>query len=348
MDARRRDGVRKLSLVLMATAAFMIASLPLRAGETPAAGATTPIVIIPAGTNTTETPTDTGFTTAELRRLLAPFALYPDSLLAQLLPATAYPADIFLAGRWLDKNEAAVKKDDFSGADAQGWDPTVKALVRFPDIIKSLNTHLDSTSDLGDAFVNQPGEVAAVIQKLRREAQKAGSLKSTPQQTVTMEHWPGGNNAGMDYVVIAPTNPGVIYVPTYDPTTVYYEHDSDWVAGAVGFGAGIAVGVAVDNVWNWSRGWVYPPRWPGYPGYLPSFPGRRADQLQSGVSNSNINIGNDINIGAGNTRRWRPDAGKYRPGQITKPGLAGSNNPSKPGVANQPGGQDHPVGPDRL
>lgn len=262
-------------------------------------------------------PADTAFTQEELRKLLAPIALYPDALLAQLLPACAYPIDIVQAARWLDKNEAAVKKGDFSGADKQAWDPTVKALVRFPDVIKLLNNDLDLTTDLGDAFVNQPEDVADVIQQLRAEAQKGGSLKSTQQQTVTVQQ-----QGGSDYIVIQPTDPSVIYVPTYDPATVYYESTPGWVPGLVGFGAGILVGAAIDNVWDWGHGWVYPPRWPGYPGYRPG-----------GINNGNINIGNEINIGGGNnigngnigngnTRPWRPDNDRYRPGQGSKPGLA--------------------------
>lgn len=267
-------------------------------------------------------PADEAFTNEELRKLLAPFALYPDALLAQLLPACAYPIDIVQAARWLDKNEAAVKKDDFSGADKQGWDPTVKALVRFPDVIQKLNEDLDATTDLGDAFVNQPEDVANVIQELRAEAQKGGSLKSTPQQKVTVQQ-----QSGSDYIVIEPTDPEVIYVPTYDPATVYYDGTPGWVGGAIGFGVGIAVGAAIDNAWDWGRGWVYPPRWPGYPGYRPGYPGYRPP--------GNVNIGNDINIGGGdrtnigngnigngNTRPWRPDNDRYRPGQGSKPGLA--------------------------
>lgn len=276
-------------------------------------------------------PADEAFTNEELRKLLAPFALYPDALLAQLLPACAYPIDIVQAARWLDKNEAAVKKDDFSGADKQGWDPTVKALVRFPDVIQKLNEDLDATTDLGDAFVNQPEDVANVIQELRAEAEKGGSLKSSPQQTVTVQQ-----QGSSSYIVIEPTDPEVIYVPTYDPATVYYDGTPGWVSGAIGFGVGVAVGVAIDNAWDWGRGWVYPPRWPGYPGYRPGYPGYRPP--------GNVNIGNDItigggdrvnigngNIGNGNTRPWRPDNDRYRPGQGSKPGLADKVERKRPG-----------------
>ena len=127
---------------------------------------------------------DTVFTRAEIEPLVKPIALYPDPLLAQLLPASAYPLDIVQAARWMERNKAAVEKADFTAADAMTWDASVKALMRFPDLIKQMNENLDWTSDLGDAFVNQPTDIAAVIQDLRASAAKGGALTSTPQQKV--------------------------------------------------------------------------------------------------------------------------------------------------------------------
>lgn len=297
---------------------------------------------------------DQQFTREELVKLLGPIALYPDDLLAQLLPACAYPIEIVQASRWLEKNKAAVGKGDFSGLDAQSWDPAVKALARFPDGIAKLNADLDATSDIGDAFVNQPKDVADVIQALRQQAQKSGALQSTPQQKVIVE-----KQGETNYIVIEPAEPGVIYVPTYDANVVYDSGVSAVGAGLIGFGLGVAVGAIIDNSWDWNRGWVYPPRWPGYPGYRPGYPGYPGYRPGGG----NINIGNDINIGNGNTRPWRPDADRYRPGQGSKPGLAqpgarpdrpgdrpggGVDRPGaadRPGVAgggNRPGGADRP------
>ena len=119
------------------------------------------------------TPQAQKFTEAELEKLLAPIALYPDALLPQLLPASAYPLEIVQAQRWLDKNKAAVAKQDFSGGDAQDWDPSVKALLRIPDVVRKLSDDLDRTTSLGDAIVNQPQDVANVIQLLRAKAQNA-------------------------------------------------------------------------------------------------------------------------------------------------------------------------------
>ena len=277
--------------------------------------------------NVLKQPSITTFSRDELRKLLAPYALYPDALLAQVLPASAYAIDIVQVSRWLDKNKNAVAKQDFSALDQLNLDPTVKAVARFPTVIQALNADLDATSDLGDAFVNQPNDVASVIQELRRQAQTAGSLKTTDQQQVRTD-----TQDGRDYIAIESTEPGVIYAPTYDPSTIYSPG-----AGLIGFGLGVAVGVGMGNYWNWNNGWVYPPRWPGYsPGYGGRYPlgsGLRPTQLPS-----NINIGNRIDIGGGD-RPWRPDSGRYRPGQGTRPGLGNpglGNSNLRPG--NRPGG----------
>jgi hypothetical protein len=130
----------------------------------------------PAPADQTAPQTDS-FSHEELRKLLAPIALYPDALLAQMLPASAYPIEIVQAERWLQKNAALVEKYDFSGIDKEKWDPAVKAMARFPDVIRKMSEDLPWTTDLGDAIVNQPQVVAAVIQELRAEAEKTGALK---------------------------------------------------------------------------------------------------------------------------------------------------------------------------
>src|SRR6202012_1191956 len=127
-------------------------------------------------------PANSFFTREELEKLLAPIALYPDPLLAQMLPASAYPVQIVQAQRWLDKNKALVAKNDYSGIDNQNWDPAVKALARFPGVIKLMSADLDWTTDLGDAEVNQPQDVAEVIQALRAKAEAAGTRKTPDQQ----------------------------------------------------------------------------------------------------------------------------------------------------------------------
>src|SRR5277367_6237995 len=157
------------------------AAPPPATTEAPApAAATTP----PAVQAEQPAPEADKFSSEELRKLLAPIALYPDALLAQLLPASAYPLEIVQAQRWLEKNPALVAKDDFSGIDNEKWDPAVKAMARFPDVLRKMSQDLPWTTDLGDAIVNQPQDVAATIQQLRSEAEKSGALKSSAQQTV--------------------------------------------------------------------------------------------------------------------------------------------------------------------
>jgi hypothetical protein len=260
------------------------------------------------------------FSRAELEKLLAPIALYPDALLAQLLPASAYPLQIVQVQRWLEKNADAVAKNDFAAIDNTKWDPAVKALARFPEVVKKLNDNLDWTTDLGDAFVNQPKDVADVIQELRAEAQKAGALKSTPQQSVS-SRVQGDRNI----IAIEPTEPSVVYVPSYDPDAVYESYPG--VAPLLAFGAGIAIGAIWDNnYWDWSTGGVYPPVWPGYPSWRPPYPGwgpgmpvRPTHPIAGGGI---INNGN---------KPWRPGA-DYRPGRGSKPGIGG-NGPSSGGGA---------------
>jgi Protein of unknown function (DUF3300) len=304
-----------LALVISAALACMPSGAFAENTTAPAGNATTPAAAQPAGSPGALQPASLStFSRDELKKLLAPYALYPDALLAQVLPASAYVVDIVQASRWLSKNKDAVAKRDFSALDQLNLDPTVKALARFPGVIQLMNTDLDATSDLGDAFVNQPSDVASVVQELRQAAQSAGSLKTTDQQQVRTE-----TQNGRNYIVIEPTEPGVVYAPTYDAETAYAPG-----AALLGFGLGVAVGVGIGNYWNWNNGGVYPPAWPGYGGGY----GRYPSQLPS-----NINIGNDINIGGG-TRPWRPDSGRYRPGQGTKPGLG---NPGA-GIGNRPGG----------
>jgi Protein of unknown function (DUF3300) len=212
--------------------------------------------------NAAEPAVEESFSRAELEKLLAPIALYPDPLLAQMLPASAYPVQIVQAQRWLDKNKRAVANNDYSGIDNQNWDPAVKALARFPEAIKRMSEDLDWTTDLGDAEVNQPQDVADVIQELRAKAQQNGVLKTTTQQTVATTQQTvttaDGGSAQASYIEIQPTDPSTVYVPSYDPVAVYEPYSG--VAPLLGFGAGIAVGALWnDNYWNWGTGAIYPP-----------------------------------------------------------------------------------------
>lgn len=152
----------------------------------------------------------------QLEQLLAPIALYPDALLAQILTASTYPAQVAVADQWLQQMRAqgyGSPDQIAAGVDAQtDWDPSVKALTAFPDVLDMLNHNLDWTASLGDAYYNQPQDVMQTIQVLRDRAQQAGNLETTPQEDVT-------DNQG--YIDIAPPNPEVVYVPTYNPWDVY-------------------------------------------------------------------------------------------------------------------------------
>ncbi len=275
------------------------------------------------------------YTQAQLEQMLAPIALYPDSLLAQILPACAYPLEIVMAARWLDANAAAVAKQDFSEADAQSWDPSVKALVRFPDVIRKLNADLDWTTSLGDATVNQPQDVANAIQNLRAKAMAAGALKTTPQQTVSRQ-----TQGGREVVVIESADPNVIYAPSYNPAGVYgwpgYDPAVAVATGLLVFGAGVAIGsLWRGNYWNWGTGAIYRPVWPGYPAWRPPYAGWRPGapvppgSIANGVAN----------------RPWAPGAGyrpSGRPGGIG--GVGGAGRPGGIGGVGGVGGVGGPGG----
>ena len=279
------------------------------------------------------------FTQAELEHLLAPIALFPDALLAQLLPASAYPLEIVQAHRWLERNSAAAANGDFSGADAQNWDPSVKAMVRFPTVLQKLNDDLDWTRNLGDAIVNQPQEVADAIQRLRLKAQQAGALASNDQMTVVTQ-----KEGPREVIVIQSPNPSVIHVPRYDPVAVFAPPAGAVVAaGLLSFGVGVAVGSAWrGNYWNWNTGAFFPPVWPGYPGWRG---GGNNVTINGGGGNTIIGGGNGGNNVIGG-RPWRPDPDRRpggRPGAggpIGRPGLGGGI-----GGSNPPGGGPGGGGP---
>ena len=159
------------------------------------------------------------FKPEEIEALVAPIALYPDSVLSQVLMASTYPLEIVHAARWVKANpnvkgEAAVK-----AVEGQPWDVSVKSLVAFPQVLEPMNDKLDWTQKLGDAFLAQQKDVLAAVQRLRGRAEQSGNLKSNDQQKVIIEQPTGV--AEQTIVRIEPANPQVIYVPTYNPTVVY-------------------------------------------------------------------------------------------------------------------------------
>ena len=152
------------------------------------------------------------FSKEELTQMLAPIALYPDALTAQVLMASTYPLEIVEADRWMSQNKQLKGNDLDDALQGKSWDPSVKSLCHFPDILASMSDKLDQTRKLGDAFLGQEEEVMATIQGLRGKARDQGNLKTTGEQKVIVEN---------DAIRIEPSNPEVIYVPVYDPAYVY-------------------------------------------------------------------------------------------------------------------------------
>src|SRR3954468_11671658 len=147
-------------------------------------------------------------TPEQLQQLVAPIALYPDALVAQVLAASTYPDQIVEADRWLQQHPDLKGEQLGQAVDKQPWDPSVKALTEFPSVLANMDKNLSWTSSLGDAYVNQQQDVMDAVQALRKGAEKAGNLKSTPQENVTQQG---------QTIVIEPTNPEIVYVPEYDP-----------------------------------------------------------------------------------------------------------------------------------
>ncbi len=228
---------------------------------------------------------------AELDQLVAPIALYPDTLLAEVLMASAYPLDIVQAERWVQANKNLAGDQLKAAVDKQPWDESVKSLVATPSVLEMMSTKLDWTEKLGDAVVAQQADVMDAIQRLRAKAQANNKLTSTKEQNVTVQQV-----QGRQVIAIEPTDPNTVYVPYYDPGVVY----GDWpypeyppyyfgapgyiaagvIATGIAFGAGYALG-------RWATGGRY---WGG--------------GVNWGGNNLVVNrpIGGGNNIG----NRWQP------------------------------------------
>ena len=196
----------------------------------------------------------------QLNELVAPIALYPDSLVAQVLAASTYPTQIVEADRFVQSQGGASPDQIAQEVNGQAWDPSVKALCAFPSVLANMDKNLEWTTNLGNAYYNQPQDVMNAVQGLRQQAYSAGHLQSSEQLAVT--YAPGD-------IEIAPANPAVVYVPYYDPWAYwgfrpYYAWYAPpppfgWRAGfGFGFGVGIAVGAWGGFGWGWGHwgfGW---------------------------------------------------------------------------------------------
>jgi len=194
----------------------------------------------------------------ELQQLLAPIALYPDALVAQILAASTYPTQIVEADRWIESHSDLKGEKLAKEVDQQPWDPSVKALAQFPSVLENMDKNLPWTSSLGDAYANDPQGVSDAVQTMRQQARNAGNLKSTEQENVTDED---------GTIDIEPANPDVVYVPAYDPWLVYgapivaypgwYPVPGIFLGGVgIGFGIGFGVGFFGGFGWGWHH-WGY-------------------------------------------------------------------------------------------
>ena len=250
---------------------------------------------------------------AQLEKLVAPIALYPDDLVAIVLPASTNPVQVVQAERFLDKRRADPKL-----AVDEKWDDAVKALLNYPEIVKTMSGDLDWTTALGEAVVKDQGEVLEAVQVFRRKVQAAGNLKTDAKQVVVVEK---------EVIKIVPADPQVIYVPQYNPTTVVvYGSYSSWgywpspypvyyypYAPGAAFAAGVIWGAAIGAAWHGDH---YVAHYGGYGGH----------------NNINVNVGN-VNVnrpGAGQRpggdTAWQPNK---RPGQVSS--SAGRAPPSRVG-----------------
>jgi hypothetical protein len=192
----------------------------------------------------------------QIQALVAPIALYPDALVAQVLSAATFPDQVALAQNWLLEHKNLTGEALMQEVDKQSWDPSVKALAAFPTVLDNMAKNLAWTSQLGEVYHFQPKDVMGAIQTLRAKAKAAGNLKSSQQITVVQQ--------SPTTIVIEPANPQVVYVPQYNPAVIYgtpyvvpgYTAGEVAAAGVISFGAGIAVGALMAggccHTWGWN------------------------------------------------------------------------------------------------
>ena len=194
-------------------------------------------------------------TPEQLQQLVAPIALYPDSLVAQILAASTFPEQVVEADRWVQDHHDLQGQALAQAVDQQPWDPSVKALTAFPSVLGNMDKNLPWTSSLGDAYYNQQQDVMGAVQVMRQRAETAGNLKTTSQQTVT--------NQGST-IVVQPANPDIVYVPAYNPWDAYgdplmawpgwYPYPGIWFGGPyLSFGMGFGIGFFGGFGWGWNH-----------------------------------------------------------------------------------------------
>src|SRR5262245_14725289 len=244
--------MKQILSILLATFASFGCSFELPAATNSAA--------LPAANPAAPPAAPAKLTQAELEKLLMPIALYPDALIATMLPASVYPLEIVQAARFLQDTNNASKIDE------QSWDDSVKAIAKIPAALKKMNDDLQWTIQLGEVFLNQDKDVMDMIQSLRMKAQKGGTLRTTEQQIVVVTNMIVETKVEQQVVVVTntvvqiqPSNPQVVYVPSYPPT-VYYPPPAyvyDPLTPLITFGAGVAMGAIIANNCDWHGGGCY-------------------------------------------------------------------------------------------
>jgi hypothetical protein len=245
----------------------------------------------------------------QLDSLVAPIALYPDPLLAQVLAASTYPLEIIKLQRWLEKNNSLKDKELADAVSKQPWEPSVQALAALPEVVKRLGDDIQWTADLGNAFLAQESDVMDAVQRMRKKAQEKGTLQGNEQQKVETRVIEKKR-----VIVIEPAHPQVVYVPSYDPVVVYgpayYPYPPiyypPWgyaATAAVSFGFGVMMGAFWSGGWGWGCGWG------GNNVYVNHNNNFNRNTNISGGNRTNIGGGNRTNIGAGNRPSQLPSRG---------------------------------------
>jgi hypothetical protein len=279
-------------------------------------------------------PTYAAQTPEQLQQLVAPIALYPDSLVAQILAASTFPEQVVLADRWVQAH-ADLKGTALGAAvDQQPWDASIKALAAFPTVLGNMDKNLSWTSSLGDAYYNQQPDVMNAVQVMRQRAQAAGNLKTTPQQTVATQD---------SSIVIEPASPEVVYVPAYDPWVVYgdpivpwpywYPYPGIWYAGPyLSWGIGFGIGFFGGFGWGWGHwGFDWHNRYPvfnhnRYFSRSNTFYNRNAYYRGGGERGVASNVARGVARGAGDIRGGGEERGgnfERSGGGYTRPGATG-------------------------
>ena len=225
------------------------------------------------------------FSPDQLDNLLAPIALYPDPLLAQVLPAATFPDQIDEAARFV---RGGASPGDI---DTQPWDVSVKAVAHYPTVLYMMADSLDWTTALGQAYVTQPDDVMASVQRLRQEARNVGNLDTNPQQDVEVDD---------GYIEIWPAQPQYFYVPVYDPGLAFFGSGGIYGGPVVTFGAGFPIGVWLNYGFNWRVHHIYYHGWSGGGWIARSLPYIHIDPVYVNANLKNVTVNRSVTVRAVN------------------------------------------------